>query len=252
MPSINPLRDKLMSGQAVVGAVCVLGSIESVEIAAATGFDYALVDWQHGSFDQNTMREALRALDAMGCSAMARPPVPQGHWIEWLLDMGYTSLLLPMVDSGAIAEAAVRAASYPPRGLRSQASARATLRFGSDYRAKITEVMMLTAMIETAEAVEAIDTIANVDGIHGCFIGSTDLASSIGVHRGEASEHDLEAMIERVRRTTIAAGKIVGIAAPDPETAKRRISQGFRLITLASDLRFVTGGYRSAIEAVRS
>jgi len=252
MKCTNPLRQSLESGHAAVGAVCVLGSIESLEVAAASGFNYALVDWQHGSFNQPTMREGLRALDAMGCPAVARPPVPEGHWIEWLLDMGYMSLLLPMVDNAEIADAAVRAASYPPRGLRSQASARAVIRYGADYRSEIGDALMLTAMIETTEAVDAIEKIAAVDGIHGCFIGTTDLASSLGVNRGEATDKELEAMVEHVRRATLDAGKIPGIACPDPDTAKRRIAEGFRLLTLASDLRFVTAGYRSAIEAVRA
>lgn len=252
MPLINPLRDKLMSGQAVVGTVCVLGSIESIEIAAAAGFDYVLVDWQHGSFDQNAMREALRALDAAGCPAMGRPPTPTGPWIEWLLDMGYPSLLLPMVDTVQIAKTAVRAASYPPRGLRSQASARATIRHGVKYRDSVGDALMLTAMIESGEAVEQIESIANLDGIQGCFIGTTDLASSIGIRRGGASESELETMVERVRCATEAAGRIPGIAAPDPATAKRRIEQGFQLITLGTDLRFVTAGYGAAIDAVRS
>ena len=117
----NTLLDRLSGDNTAMGTVCVLGT-ESVELAGEAHFDFVLVDWQHGNFNRDLMREAVRALDATSCHAMARPPSHDDYLLQWLLDMGYQSLLVPMVNTAEQARALVQASYYPPVGQRSQAS----------------------------------------------------------------------------------------------------------------------------------
>lgn len=226
-----------------MGTVCVLGSIEAIELACQADFDFVLVDWQHGSFNRDLMREAVRGINATSCHAMARPPSHDAYLIQWLLDMGYQSLLVPMVDTAEQARAIVEASYYPPTGRRSQASCRASVQFGPDYRQRINEHLILLAMIETVEAVENIDAISTTAGISGCFIGGTDLASAMGLAPGQPRSTEFEDAIDHVKRATIAAGKVPAIAANKSEEAVRRLDQGFKLVTLATDLRLLSNAF---------
>jgi 2-keto-3-deoxy-L-rhamnonate aldolase RhmA len=244
MPITNPLRERLMSGKCAVGALAVLGSLESLELAALAGFDFVAVDWQHGSFDQASMRNAARALDAAGCSAMARPPAAQTHLIEWLMDMGYRSLLLPMIDTADQARAAVSAALYPPRGMRSQARCRAAIHGGPDYRETCNDAALIVAMLETPAAVAQAGDIAAVDGVDCVFIGAGDLASTMGATPESA---EFERSIDQVLHATLDAGKIAAIVAHDVDAVRRRAEQGFRLFTFGSDMRILSNGYEDAV-----
>ena len=247
---VNTLRAGLQSGRTAVGTVGVLG-VESIELSCAAGFDFVLVDWQHGNFNRDQVREALRAADAAGGHAMVRPPSHDGYLIQWLADMGYLSLLVPMVNSADQAAAIVDASYYPPLGQRSQASCRASGRF-MDYRMAINDQLLLLMMVETVEAVENIDAIAAVNGVGGCFLGGTDLASSMGLKPGEAKPASFEHAIEKVRRTTKDAGKIAAIAAATPEEATHRFEEGFDVVTLTTDLRMLSNSLKHARAAMES
>ncbi|MBH06782.1 MAG: hypothetical protein CMJ20_10725 [Phycisphaeraceae bacterium] len=249
------LRGMLGRGKPpVIGTVNVLGSIEAIELACHAGFDFVLVDWQHGSFDRNLMREAVRAIDAAGCIAMARPPAAVGvdlGSIEWLLDMGYRALLMPMVNTADEARAIVEAAYYAPCGKRSVASCRANIHYGKEYRQTINNELVVLAMIETVQAVQNAEQIAAIKGITGCFIGGGDLGVDMAGIDGEFDSKEFEQAIERVRQVTVAAGKVPAIAMNDPGGVRRRIEQGFELLTYATDLRFMNGALNHAHDEVR-
>lgn len=240
----NALRECLVSGGSAIGTVCVIGSIESVEITCASGFDYVLIDGQHGSFTQASMREALRAVDAAGGHAVARPAAPIPHLIEPLLDMGYLSLLVPMVDTPEQASQVARAAHYPPLGARSQATTRASIHHGADYRKRFNDELFVIAMIETEASAANIAAIAGTPGVHSCFIGSTDLASSMGV---DPSDARYGRTIESILAATLDAGKVPAIAAGSLDSARRFLDQGFRMLTYRSDARMLADGCREAM-----
>ena len=242
----NCLLGQLRSGRRAVGTVCVLGSVPAMEVAAVSGFDFVLVDGQHGELDHLLIGQALRALDAASCHAIARPADHDPAMIQRLLDMGYQSLLLPMVNTAAEAEAIVRAACYPPRGERSQASCRATVRFGPTYRNSINDHLLLLAMVETTESLAQVEAIAATEGVAGCFIGTTDLASSMGIAPAADGPPSLERAIEAILQASRAAGKVAAIATPDGATARRRIEQGFQVVALGTDLRMLTSAFREA------
>ncbi len=247
----NTLRSRLLAGDNAIGTVCTLGSIEAMEIAAAAGLHFILADWQHGSFDRDLMREAVRAMDATDCHAIARPPSDDLYLIQWLLDMGYLSLLIPMVNTPEQARAVVASSYYPPRGERSQATTRAALRHGSDYREHVNGELLVVVMIETVEAVDNIEAIAAIDGITGCFVGGTDLASSMGIKGDKPAPPEFEAAVARVREATVAAGKVAAIAAPDGDKARSRIDEGFDMVTAGSDIRMLCTAMSAAMNGLR-
>jgi 4-hydroxy-2-oxoheptanedioate aldolase len=233
-----------------MGTFCSLGSVEAIELTAHAGFDFVVVDWQHGSWGRRGMAEAVRALQGADCLAVARPPVQSPFAVEWLLDMGYPVLLVPMVNSAEEARGMVEVAHYPPLGHRSQSSCRANLHFGSNYRQVFNQHFSLLVMIEHTRAVGCIEQIAAVSGVAGCFVGGTDLASSMAVD-GVVDAVAMEQATERVRAAVVRAGKIAGIAVRTVEEARRRIEQGFRFIALASDRRILASALESACGSIR-
>ncbi len=242
MPSegveMDSIFTRLRSRPAIVGTFASLGSMDAIELAAHTGMDFVIVDWQHGSFDQGDMAHAVRAIHAAGCLPIARPPAHALHCVECLLDMGYSSLLIPMVNSAEKAQEVAEAALYPPAGLRSQSSCRASLRSGSAYRQEANSAHPLMVMIEHVGALDDLEAIVSVPGVSGCFVGRTDLSSSMGIP-GCFDAPALNAAIDRVRCATVAAGKIAGIAVRSLEEAQQRIAEGFHLVSVSSDRRLL-------------
>ena len=131
---MNKLLSKLNREEVVIGTVCTLGSVESVEIACYAGFDFVVVDWEHGAFNSDRVRESLRAIQATGVAPVVRPPVASECYIEQLLDMGYLSMLVPMVNTPQRARDIATAACYPPLGMRSLSGTRAAMCYGNQYR----------------------------------------------------------------------------------------------------------------------
>lgn len=131
---MQSLKQKLTATPTMLGTFCTLGSIEAVELACYAGFDFVIVDGQHGAFDAQGIGEALRAIQAAGCFPIIRPPVHGLASVERLLDLGYPAMLAPMVNTPVQAGELVIATHYPPLGMRSQASCRASLCDGAVYR----------------------------------------------------------------------------------------------------------------------
>lgn len=245
------LLERIDRTEVLLSAVCLLGCPASLELAAAAGYDIVLVDGQHGEFDRSNMGDAIRALDSSGCVAMARPAGHEGHAIEWLLDIGYTALLIPMVNTPEQARAAVQAAYYPPIGQRSQAFSRASLRSGGTYRETANDEVMLVAMIETVEGLDNVEEISAVEGISMVFIGAADLASSMGGLPNQPKPSGFEEAVQKVFNVARSAGKPVGIACSNPEEARMRIQQGFQMLTLSSELRLLGEAHEHQVISVR-
>ncbi|HEY3329705.1 MAG TPA: aldolase/citrate lyase family protein [Capsulimonadaceae bacterium] len=233
---MQTLKSLIAEKGAIVGTICTLGSIEAIEIAASSGFDFMFIDGEHGCYDLATLREAARAMEAMGAFPIVRIPANGASWIESLLDAGFPAMIAPMVNSVEQATTLVGQALYPPLGTRSQASCRATIRWGSGYRKSFNDDFALITMIEHIDGVNAVDEILAVPGISGVFVGPTDLGSSID---GDATK--LAEAIEHVRVRALAAGKILGIAASSPAAAVKYRDQGFQFITIVTDRRLLAG-----------
>lgn len=237
----NRLKSKLLRGEPCLGAACVLGSVESVEIVCHSGYDFVLVDWEHGSFSRDQVRESVRAIQTTETTAIGRPYSQGLGQIKWLLDMGYSGLLVPMVTDAAEARAVVEAAYYPPLGQRSQGASRANLFHGSDYREKNNDELLLMVIVEDVTGVDNCEQIAQVEGVSGIFIGATDLASSMGITLttgGGPAKY--EQAVSRVHAACKHAGKIPGVATNAAQLARRRIEQGFTFLTLSTDFRILS------------
>lgn len=244
-------RKLLTPGKTRLGTFCALGSVEAVELACHAGFDFVIVDGQHGVFDLAGLHTALRAIDATACFPIVRLPAHGLMQVESLLDCGYPAVLAPMVNTAAQARELVAACCYPPTGQRSQSGCRASLREGPAYRESFNRDFALIVMIEHLSAVDEVERILAVPGVAACFVGPSDLASSMEASPAGGGAAAFAAVVERVRAACAKAGTPVGIAAPTLEEARRYAQQGFSFVTLGTDRRLLGSAMEKTMAAWR-
>lgn len=218
------------------------------------GYDWLLIDGEHAPNTMQTLLAQLQAVSPFAVEPIARVPLGESVALKQYLDLGFTTLLVPMVDSAEQARAIVAATRFPPRGNRGVASATSRASgFGADgtYLARAHERVTIIAQIESAAGVNAVGEIAAVDGIDALFVGPGDLAASLG-HLGNAGHPDVQATIERVRVQIAAAAKPAGIFAVSVDDAKRRIAEGFAFVSAGTDIGILAAGARELASSLRS
>jgi 4-hydroxy-2-oxoheptanedioate aldolase len=248
----NETRRKLAAGQPALGIFVSSASGLVAEIVGGLGFDWVLVDLQHGENNLGNLGGLLQAVSTTGATPFVRVPVNDPMQIGRALDLGAYGVIVPLVNSAAQAEAAVRAAKYPPRGGRSWGPIRGSLYGGPDYFEHADRETMLFAMIETVEAVANAREILSVDGIDGCLVGPNDLSITHGVgpEGGETLAPEVERSIENVVAACQTTGKIAGMQLYSAASANRRIGQGFRLVGLGTELRSMRAALSGLLGAV--
>jgi 4-hydroxy-2-oxoheptanedioate aldolase len=231
---VNTAKRRMLEGKPAIGAAVGLGSPMAAEIYSLQGYDFVLVDGQHGNWDLAGMTAAFRNTAVGTAVPMARVQKNDFFAIGSLLDRGAMGIVVPMVNSNEQAETAAFAARFPPHGGRSWGGFGTSLHQVADYRRWIDEELFLAVQIETKEAVERAEEILSVDGVDGCWIGPADLALSLGVDVSTpAGYQQHEESIMQVLSACRATGKIPGIAGGIH--GERWLEKGFLFVTCASD-----------------
>ena len=236
------LRQRWELGEAVRGAWSVTASPLLVEAAAQGGVDYVCADLQHGVLSTSALLGAFQAARAGGASPMVRPPDRDPDRIGKILDMGAAGLIVPMVDSPEDAAAVMAATRYPPRGRRSFGPVRASMLTGARDPSLLEDVV-IAVMVETRSGLGQVDAIAATPGIDAVYVGPVDLSLALDLppaYAHEGGEH--EKALSRILEACSNAGIVAGIHCADGEMAAARLSQGFRMVTVANDLQLVAAG----------
>lgn len=249
---MSRFADRLGNGPALLGLWQALANAYTAEISARAGFDWLLFDCEHAPNTAQTLLAQLQAVAPFPTEAIARVPLGEPVAIKQTLDIGFRTLLVPMVDSADHARAIVSASRFPPRGTRGVASATSRASgFGADraYLAHAHENVTLIAQIESRAALDAIDDIAAVPGIDALFIGPGDLAASLG-HLGDPRHPEVQAAIDHAKARIDAAGKPAGIFALSPDDARQRMAEGYRFVSVGTDIGLLTGGAAALLATV--
>jgi len=232
---MQSLREKWAGGATTFGGWLSIPSIVTAETAGRVGFDYVCVDSQHGAIDYANVLALVQALSLGESSAVVRVPWNEPGIIGKVLDAGAEGVIVPMVNSRAEAEAVVRACRYAPVGSRSFGPTVAGMRRKS-YVSWAVDNVAVVPMIETVEALGNLDEILTTPGLDAIYVGPADLSLSLGLPPGNndgaaAFDDALAAIVAACGR----AGVVPGIHASGP-LAERRMEQGFRMITVGTDL----------------
>jgi 4-hydroxy-2-oxoheptanedioate aldolase len=250
-PIDTRLPGMLRSGRRLRGVFNGIPSPALVEMCAYAGFDFVVIDNEHGSADLQTTEHMLRAARASGIPALVRC---LEHDIARTLDMGAGGLQVPMVNSAAQAAQLVARVRYPlPAGLGGQRGSAFSSRaagygaFGGPRHTQLSnEGIALVVMIETPEAVANAAAIAAVDGVDGVFVGPNDLAHSMGFEN-RWNAPPVQAAIESVLRAVSVAGKCPGILALTAEEEARYAGWGARYFACVTT-GLITQAFRQAAQ----
>lgn len=246
-------KQALAGDRPLIGLWQALANGYTAEICARAGYDWLLFDGEHAPNSAQTLLSQLQAVAPFPLEPIGRVPSGDPVAIKQYLDLGFTTLLVPMVDTPEQAAAAVAACRYPPDGIRGVASATARATgFGTDpaYLREAAERITLIVQIESRAALDSIDAIAATDGVDALFIGPGDLAASLG-HLGNPTHPTVQAAIAHAKARIDAAGKAAGIFALSPDDARQRITEGFRFLSVGTDIGLLLKGAQALIETIR-
>jgi 2-keto-3-deoxy-L-rhamnonate aldolase RhmA len=247
---VNPVKRALEAGGVSLGSFLVSADAMVAEVMAHGLADWLVVDMEASHATKRDIVHILQALNAYRVEAIVRVPDHGRHMIEACLDFGAAGILAPKVDDEAEARAIADACRYPPDGTRSVNCIRASSYYtnaGPYIRGANRRVLCLV-QIESAAGVSNSGAIASVPGVEGLFVGPGDLAASYG-QIGVVSGARMAAARQAVAAACTAHGKIPGIFAHDAASARLYASEGFRMIAVGNDVKFLADGMASALRA---
>jgi len=224
-----------------------------VELMAAFGMDWLMIDTEHGPASWETVENLIRAMKGTDVTPLVRVGGNDPVLIKKALDRGAMGVLVPLVNDPEAARAAVAASKYPPDGIRGVAGTRAN-RYGADlpqYFAEWNRNVLVACQIETIRALENLEAIAAVPGIDVLFVGPNDLSAGLNRFRQFDDPEFTRAVnriLEQSKRHGIAAGYMTSTA----EEAVARIKQGFQFVAIGSDARLLAGATAATYEKVRT
>lgn len=223
----------------------------AVESLAKLGYDYVVIDLQHGLMSFGDMLAMLQALTMGDVTPIVRVPDNKAAIIGRVLDAGAGGVIVPMVNSPEEASRAVSACRYSPLGERSFGPLRAGIVHGRGYAAMANDSVLCIPMIETAEAVVQAQAICNVPGVAAVYVGPTDLSLTYGLPPALDNDKPFSDALSTVQAAAEAAGIVAGIHASTALAAARHAG-GFRMITVHNDMAVLTAGFTAALADARA
>lgn len=249
---MNFIRPRVRAGAFLAGTWCNLGSSLTAEVAGLAGFDWILLDLEHGAGDYSTLLPQLQALSATSATAIVRVTWNDAAQIKRVLDLGAAGVMVPYVNTPAEAAAAAAAVRYPPVGVRGAARSTRATAFGytfPDYWRRANDELLAVVQIETVEAVANAPAIAAVDGVDVLFIGPTDLSLNMGIPQ-QLDATPFRDGVARVVAACRAACKAAGILLASPAQIPQAVADGFTFVALGSDGGMVAAGMKAAADAL--
>lgn len=231
------LRNRLINGENTFGTWCNLGSSLTAEIAGLAGFDWVLLDQEHGPGDNWNLLHQIQALGAFNTLPVVRLASHEPWLVKRALDLGAGGIMFPFVQSRQEAEQIVQAMHYPPVGTRGLAAGARCAGFGThfvEYQQRSVAELLCIAQIETITAVEAASAIAAVDGVDVLFVGPLDLSADMKTPTQFEDSSFLEAL-SKVASSARAKGKVAGILVPNTKWARLVRSLGYTFIAVGGD-----------------
>lgn len=249
---INHLKAALEAGTPQFGIWLNLASPYTAELLSGSGFDWLLIDGEHGP---NLIPQMLAQAQTIGTrtNVVVRPPHGEVWMIKQILDLGVQTILVPMIESAEHAAEMVRAMRYPPDGIRGLGAAVARAAdFGrtKDYIATANAQTCLLLQVESRAGLAALPAILSMDGVDGVFIGPSDLAADMG-YPGNTAAPEVQAAIDSAIAAIVGAGKSAGILTFDPAAAKRYAAMGVTFIGVGGDIGLLVNAAANLVASVR-
>ena len=247
-------RERVLARELVTGTWLNLGSSVTAEMAAVLGYDWALIDKEHGVGDQMELLHQLQAMGGRGTIPIVRIPHKNEALIKLALDMGARGIMVPYVESAEDAEDIVRWSKYFPDGTRGAAKGVRASAYGTQfekYFPSSTDELLTIVQIESSAGVENAEAIASVPGVDVLFVGPFDLSINLGV-REQFRHPDFLAATDKVIAAAKKAGKAAGILVLSDALIEPAIKQGYTFVASGSDGGHVFSGMSRMVELLSS
>ncbi|NRB20527.1 MAG: HpcH/HpaI aldolase/citrate lyase family protein [Rhodobacteraceae bacterium] len=235
---INPFKQALANGERQIGCWLSFAEASAAEIMGTAGFDWLVIDGEHGPNDIRSIRDQLMALQASDSHPVVRVPVSETWILKQVLDAGAQTVLVPIIESAEQAREVVRACQYPPHGTRGvgATAARAT-GFGSvsEYIQTADQQICVLLQVETRAGIAALDEILTVEGVDGVFIGPADLSTDMGF-QGNAAHPEVRQVIADALSRIAASGKAPGILGISEEATQSYLDMGAQFLAVGIDV----------------
>lgn len=245
---------RLNQGETLLGCFLNLGCSLTAEIVGMAGFDWVLVDLEHGAGGETDLLHQLQALEHTSAAAIVRVESLERQRIHRVLDLGAEGVMIPRIDTPAQAAQAVSGLRYPPAGVRGVAAMNRACAFGAEahtYMATANSRLLGVMQIETEEALLHVDAIAKTDGVDVLFVGPNDLTHSMGIP-GDVSHTRFQQALESVSKAARQAGKAAGTLLLAREDTRRYIDLGYRFLCCSSDAGLLNSAAGELVKSLRA
>ncbi|WP_346882149.1 aldolase/citrate lyase family protein [uncultured Algibacter sp.] len=253
--SKNVLKDSLNKGETVFGPFCKMQDPAIVEIAALSGFDFVIIDMEHGPYSIESAQNMIRAAEAKGITPVVRVTENSETLILRTLDIGAKCIQVPQICTKADAEKVVKATKFYPNGERGMCryvrAAEYTNIGPADHFGNANDDVISIIHIEGLEGIENLPEILSVEGIDVIFLGPYDLSQSCGVPGQVNHEKVVNSMKEAVALAK-KHGKAVGTFTETPEKAKMWKDIGVQYISYAVDVGLIMNTFKDITGALKS
>ena len=249
----NTTKQKLRDGKPVFGCTVQFDDPFITEVIGAAGFDFILIDGQHAPLDGEKIFKMTRGFAPTESQVIVRVVWNETWLINQALDMGADGVIIPLPNTADEVRRAVKAAKYPPKGVRSNGP-RKTDHLGGfgEYQARANEETIVWPQIESQEAIDNIDEILQVEGIDGIMVGPSDLAYSLGLQPPDLLGHPkAEEAIQFILDKCDEHGVPWGMFTQPFEVAEKWLRRGGKIVTVGSDYGFITSGAATAVSGAR-
>ena len=241
------LKKRLKQGETLTGCWLNLGSPLTAEIVGQAGFDWVLIDLEHGAGVEKDVLSQLQALESSTSAVLVRVESAEPPRISRILDMGAEGIMCPKVDNALEAKKVINGLHYPPFGNRGVAKMVRATQFGLNFNTYYDESrdnILGIVQIETLEALDNLDEIAAVEGVDILFIGPADLSMAMGIF-GQFDHPTFTDALNKIVQAAQKANKAIGILIFNPDDYDKYHNMGIRFIACGSDATFVAEGARN-------
>ncbi len=245
--SIHPLRAKLARGGPIAGIWSVLPSAQAAGTIAAAGFDFAILDCEHGGFDFATLEAAITACETSGACPLVRAPGADAFFIQRALDLGADGIVVPQIPDAETARRAVRMAHFAPAGTRGFNPYTRGGNYGMPPQPKYAPGYPFTGvLIESPAAAQQLSQIVDIPELDLIYLGVFDYSVALGIP-GQVDDARVQAFVERAATIARAAGKAVGTTAMSEDQTARLTAQGVNVLLYGSDTWVLSRGARDGL-----
>ena len=230
---MTSLRARAHAGETLLGCFLTWPVAGVVELAALAGFDFILIDVEHGFFSIESVASTILACDGAGIAPLVRPPSALSDQVGRYLDAGAAGTLLPRVESVAMARSAIEALKFAPMGRRGLGGVRAN-RYATEslagFVARANEETLVAVQIEREGALAELPGLADEPAVDVLFVGPNDLSQALGTP-GETTSERYQSELARVASEAARAGKAAGIMVGRRDDLPRLTDLGYRIFT---------------------